>query len=374
MIELMKTLLPNRFLRVCALFSLLSPFSLRAGEWESLSQNIANSLPDLKISDAGFSATGSLVSLPLSGELFLVGIGENRVVRSTDQGKTWERVDVRATGRTYGGFSVNADVQTGGLVIWEIKKKGVPNPQMALRRATEQPWVAFEKPAVERHDGFSWGMLNWADPIAERTVLLAKRHHGAPEQWLSTDSGKSWRKLDFLCRNPGVMDSRTFVAGIDDSVEDVENGIYRSTDQGNTYEKVSDFVPTGKTPSRWDHNFYWAVSDGVIVSRDGGKTWDHTGGKVPDTLWGPYFGRTEKEMMVVGKQGFFASADGGASWKKLHDFYVPGDPKNIEKSYNAMHPCASFGWDPAHDLIYASTIYWTAERLALPKGTLSAKP
>jgi hypothetical protein len=78
-------------------------------------------------------------------------------------------------------------------------------------------------------------------------------------------------------------------------------------------------------------------------------------------------------MMVVGKQGFFVSRDAGQRWEKVHDFYVPGDPANIEKSYNVMHPCASFGWDPAHDVIYAATIFWTAERLKLPEGTLSKK-
>jgi hypothetical protein len=327
----------------------------------------------LKTSDAGFSATGSLVNLPLHGELILVGIGEDRVARSTDQGQTWERVEVHASGRTYGGFSVNADAQTGGLVIWEIRKGGVPNPQMALRSAADAAWGQFEKPAVDKHDGFSWGMANWADPPEERTVLLGKRHHGAPEQWLSTDSGQSWKKLEFLCRNPGVIDAQTFVAGIDDSIEEVENGIYLSTDQGQTYEKVSDFVPTGKTPSRWGNRFYWTVSDGVIVSANGGKTWSHTGGRAPGTLWGPYFGRTGVEMMVVGKQGFFVSRDAGQRWEKVHDFYVPGDPANIEKSYNVMHPCASFGWDPAHDVIYAATIFWTAERLKLPEGTLSKK-
>ena len=360
-----------RSLLVASTFTLAMLFPANGAEWESLSQKIAESIPELRTSEAGFSATGSLVSLPLTGELFLVGIGENRVVRSTDQGLTWERMDVEVTGRTYGGFSVNADAQSGGLAIFSVKHRGNPNPQMVLRQAKDAPWVPFEKPSLGDHDGFSWGTMNWADPLAERSIILAKRHHGAPEQWLSTDSGASWKRLSYLCRNPGVIDAETFVAGIDDSVEAVENGIYLSTDQGVNYQKVSDFVPTGKTPVRWDDNFYWTIDNGVIVSRDGEATWEHTGGQVEQALWGPYFGRSEDEMMIVGGKGFFVTQDGGRSWRKVHDFYLPGDPATIAESYNIMHPTASFGWDPAQDILYAARIFWTAERLRLPLGTLS---
>jgi hypothetical protein len=222
---------------------------------------------------------------------------------------------------------------------------------------------------LKAHDGFSWGAANWAadDP----QLILAKRHHGAPQQWLSTDRGKTWTRLDFLCRNPGVIDANTFVAGIDDSVPDTENGIYLSTDRGKNYKKVSDFVPTGKWPKRWDESFYWVVGDGLVVSRDGGRTWQHTGGKVPDALWGPYFGRSEREMMVVGREGYFVTHDGGKNWKKVHDFYVPGEDHGPEKNYNVMHPNASFGWDPEHDLLYSGRIWWTVERLRLPEGTLN---
>ncbi len=332
-----------------------------ARRWESLSAKIAEDIPEMKTSEAGFSVTGTLVALPSSGELFIVGIGENRVFRSSDCGDSWERVDVKASGRTYGGYSVNFDPLTGGMIIFEVKKKNVQDPDMAMSRDAGKTWMQFKKPKLKKHDGFSWGMANWGDP--EPSVILAKRHHGPPEQWLSADSGQTWRKLDFLCRNPGVIDSRTFVAGIDDSVKDVENGIYHSSDQGKTYKKVSNFVPTGKTPVRWAENFYWTVDDGVIVSRDAGKRWTHTGGKVSGSLWGPYFGRSENEMMLVGKNGFFVSGNTGKSWTKIHDFYVPGDPENIPKSYNVMHPCASFGWDPDRGYIYAATIWWTAEKL-----------
>ncbi len=355
--------------RVLILMTILTSLGIQAGEWESLSAKVAKSIPELKTSDAGFSVTGSIVCLPKSGDVYIVGIGENRVVRSRDHGDTWERVDVKASGRTYGGFSVNTDVQTGGMVIFEIRKKHVSNPDMAISLDGGETWSQFKKPDVGKHDGFSWGMANWAD--AKPAVILAKRHHGAPEQWLSKDLGRTWTKLDFLCRNPGVINATTFVAGIDDSVKDVDNGIYLSEDEGRTYHRVSDFVPTGKTPARWDRNFYWVVPDGVIVTRDNGRTWTHTGGKVADSLWGPYFGRNESEMMIVGKNGFFVTRDGGRNWTKIHDFYVPGEPKGIPGSYNVMHPCASFGWDPANDLIYAGRIFWTAERLKLPPGTLS---
>jgi photosystem II stability/assembly factor-like uncharacterized protein len=346
------------------------------GQWQSLSRRVAASIPDLEITEeGGFSVTGSLVALPGSGDLFIVGIGTGRFVRSRDLGETWEKVDAHVAGRTYGGYSVNVDPQTGGMVVFEIKKKNVPIPAMAMTTDGGESWHEFVKPTLKAHDGFSWGSANWADEAPK--VILAKRHHGAPEQWLSTDRGKVWHRLEFLCRNPGVIDETTFVAGIDDSVtsregvEGVENGIYLSNDQGISYEKVSDFVPTGKWPKRWGRNFYWVVDDGLIVTRDSGRTWQHTGGEVPGALWGPYFGRNEHEMMVVGREGYFVTHDGGASWRKVHEFYVPGEDNGPEKNYNVMHPNASFGWNPEHDLLYSARIWWTAERLRLPEGTLS---
>ncbi len=348
-------------------------FPDKVSEWQSLSSRVAEQIPELKISDeAGFSATGSLYVNPMNGDIYIVGNGIDRFVRSRDRGETWKRVkDVPLSGRTYGGFSINFDPQTGGMLAFTVKIKNVSDPQMAMSTDGGKNWTLFKKPELEKHDGFSWGMANWADD--EVNVILAKRHHGAPQQWLSTDAGQTWKQLDFLCRNPGVINATTFVAGIDDSVSDVENGIYLSTDQGESYEKVSDYTVTGKFPVRWDDRFYWVVDDGLIVTRDGGRTWQHTGGKLDGGLWGPYFGRSEDEIMIVGKGGFYVTRDRGKSWQHILDFTVPGDKTDLMKSYNIMHPTASFGWDPAHDTLYAARYWWTAERYIFPKGTLSGK-
>ncbi len=336
----------------------------RTHQWESMSSRIGRQFPDLNVSDAGFSRTGSLAFLPGMDRLILTGNGTFPLLVSDDYGQTW-KADTTAgvTGRTYGGFSVNVDPTTNGLIIFEIKHKNIPEPSMALSIDGGETWTPFQKPSLQAHDGFSWGMANWASDNPQ--VILAKRHHGAPQQWLSTDGGQTWKQLEFLCRNPGVIDERTFVAGIDDSVGDVENGIYLSRDQGKTYRKVSDFTVTGKTPKRWGKNFYWTVQSGVIVSTDGGKTWRHTGGKLNGALWGPYFGNEERQMMVVTRDGFWATADGGKQWVKLADPHVPGEGP-FSKSYNVVHPTACFGWDVDTGMLFASRYWWTAERMRLP--------
>jgi photosystem II stability/assembly factor-like uncharacterized protein len=338
------------------------------GLWVNLSEKIAQQHPDLRKSDQGFSVTGTLVCLPSSGRLLLAPNTTDGLMVSDDHGQTWRKdPSAGVAGRTYGAYSVDIDPTTGGVLICEIKRKGVPDPPMAMSTDGGDTWSRVNKPKLKAHDGFSWGMVDWA--AEDPRVILAKRHHGPPQQWLSTDAGQTWTKLDFLCRNPGVIDANTFVAGIDDSVDEVENGIYLSTDQGRTYRKVSDFVPIGKTPKRWGDRFYWTIESGVIVTDDGGRTWRHTGGKLDGPLWGPYFGGRENQMMCVARDGFWATADGGKTWRKIAEPHVPGEGP-FAKSYNIMHPTASFGWNVDKGLLYSARSWWTAERMKLPAGSL----
>jgi hypothetical protein len=70
-------------------------------------------------------------------------------------------------------------------------------------------------------------------------------------------------------------------------------------------------------------------------------------------------------MMVVTRDGFWATGDGGKTWKKLADPHVPGEGP-FAKSYNVVHPTASFGWDVDKGYLFASRYWWTAERMRLP--------
>jgi hypothetical protein len=94
--------------------------------------------------------------------------------------------------------------------------------------------------------------------------------------------------LSFLDRHScmiGVIDAHTFIYSNN-------NGIQRSTDQGATWQRVSDFQPRSKIPVLFKKKFYLCTSQGLIVSKDKGATWQLQGSAI-DLAQGPCFGADE---------------------------------------------------------------------------------
>ena len=330
----------------------------KINDWEPITEDLLTSINDTSFAkDPLNRKVGTLAVVPGSGDLFLVLNGEHAVYKSKNQGKSWRKInDASTKGRAYGSFSTNIDVANSRLAIFMIvQKKNRPARGLILER-NGKVLTEIGKPDTS-HDGWTWGMPAWDNP----DVILGKEHHAWVVLWLSEDGGESWEKLDFESRNPGVIDSQTFVAGNDD-------GIYRSADQGKTWNKVSDFVVTGKNPVKYGDNFYWTTNEGVIVTKDGGKSWNVLGEPINGALWGPYFGSSEASMMIVNEEGFFITKNGGETWNKAADFFTIPDAANDGK-YNVMHPTNSYGWDEKRNIIYAAGLGSNAYRLILNKET-----
>ncbi|UCE50550.1 MAG: hypothetical protein JSW47_10375 [Phycisphaerales bacterium] len=139
----------------------------------------------------------------------------------------------------------------------------------------------------------------------------------------------------------GIFDARTFVA-----TKEKEPGIFRTTDGGDSWSKVSELQPAGRDIRILKGTAYWISSKGLLVSRGQGKTWTAQGKEV-ECSFGPYFGKDEKHIVVVGKKGFFYTATGGRDWERV----APLPPE-----YRVTMPgwFLNFGWDPHADILYAS--------------------
>ena len=340
------------FLLVCWLFLWNSGY---AQEWQVITEDLFDEGENPEFTDDPFNRRlGALLCLP-NGDLLLHRNGQHPLYRSNNQGKSWQAVENTETlGRAYGSFSFSYDYESGRVAIFTIvQKKGRP-AQGLLLSAKGEVIKKIGKPSQE-HDGWTWGMPAWEQ--SEPQIILGKEHHKWVIMWLSRDGGQSWQKLDFKSRNPGVIDAQTFVAGNED-------GIYRSVDQGESWEKVSDFVVSGKHPIRYGNNFYWTSDKGVIWSGDSGESWQLLGQSLKGLLWGPYFGRSEQSLMVVNQQGFHISTDHGRSWKKVADFFAPPD-SNVEGQYNVLHPTNSYGWDEKRGILYAAGLGGHAYKLKI---------
>lgn len=332
--------------------------SLSAQQWEKITGSLLADINKQSVDEkqSGISL-GTMVVLPKSGDIVVVQNGNHPVYRSSDQGNSWQQLPAKNTiGRTYGAFSVNVDPLTSRMIVFNIvQKKNGPTRGLLLDPEGDMLWE-ISRPE-QKHDGWTWGMPNWEEKIPQ--TILGKQHHAFVVLWLSKDGGKTWKKLDFESRNPGVVNSKVFVAGNDD-------GIYRTVDEGKTWHKVSDIKVNGKNPVKYGDAIYWTAENGVIKSSDEGKTWKLQGAELKDALYGPFFGKNKKWMMVVNEEGFFITWNEGKKWSKVaFPFVAPGAKKLKTREVELMHPTNSYGWDWNNKIIYAGNLGGDIYRMQL---------
>jgi hypothetical protein len=200
--------------------------------------------------------------------------------------------------------------------------------------------------------GRNWdfGSVDWASPAP--LAILGAKHETTPpgELYLTQDGGVTWKLLSIRLAGKsdrlsmaGVMNATTLIYSNDD-------GIHRSTDAGQTWAKVSAVDPQTRIPVLFRGVHYLGGTNGLLASKDLGATWQPQG--APVNIWqGPFFGRDEKEMLVVGKDGAFVSKNGGADWKRVAGL------KPRERGF-VFNPnwFGCYAWDPVNNILYASAM------------------
>jgi hypothetical protein len=157
----------------------------------------------------------------------------------------------------------------------------------------------------------------------------------------------------------GVLDTNTFVYSFG-------NGIQRSTDQGVTWTQVSTLQPRSKIPVLFKGAHYLCTSNGLIVSKDKGATWQRQGASI--IMWqGPCFGADENTMVTVGQLGIYKTVNAGASWTRIAGLPPNVNSQTIDGS-KVFDPkwFGCFSWDPINDVVYASRMVEPAFKCAVP--------
>jgi hypothetical protein len=95
------------------------------------------------------------------------------------------------------------------------------------------------------------------------------------------------------------------------------------------------------------------------VSKDQGASWQVQGSPV-DIWQGPFFGRDQKEMLVVGESGIHQTKDAGATWRHVADLKPNADGFKFTADWFGC-----YAWDPVNDIIYASSMGNPVFKLAL---------
>jgi len=236
------------------------------------------------------------------------------VYKSTDAGKTWTHIGLRESGHI-GGIRVHPS----------------------------DPNVAFVA-----------AIGNAFKPNAERGVFRTK------------DGGRTWQKVLFVSDSTGAVDVElqpgnpnvvfaamwraerkpwTIISGAR------EGGIYRSTDGGDTWTKVTAGLPNelvGKaniavsnaSPNRVYVLMEAKPGNGLYRSDDGGQAFQ-VASTFPQIITRPFYYTTitadprNADVLYAGAEGYFKSTDAGKTWQPLrtphgdnHDMWI--NPNNSE--------------------------------------------
>src|SRR5947209_3988783 len=248
------TLMPRRF-RHRAIVALAAAFAfsvalipIRAaekGKWISISDDVIAKLgrEGKKIGWPGL--TGGVGVDRTTGDVHMM-VCDNGLWKSSDQGKTFERVDGGAIGgRCETGFAMDIDPSGNRVACF---------PVYGPAAVSLDAGKAWHKSAAQHVDCIA---VAWPD-----LAMLSIKHESGGELIANPDGGKTWNSLGKGYHAVGLFDAKTFVAC------KTGGGILRSTDGGASWASASELTPTGKAMRVFDGVGYWIGDKGVLTSRD----------------------------------------------------------------------------------------------------------
>jgi hypothetical protein len=301
---------------------------LYAGEWVAISDGILAELEKdhPKSKDKFTTMTAGISVDRVSGDVYLMAnnIG---ICKSTDQGKTFTLVSGKAvTGRFETGWGLNIDPAGGRLMCFTIYGSA------GYSGDGGQTWQASKTGHLD------YGAVDWSDT---GKALLAIGHESGGRLLYSVDAGKEWKTLGKGYSAAGLFDAKTLLTFTK------AEGLVRSTDGGGKWAKVSDEKLAAPVMVEFKGTGYWLGERGLQVSKDKGATWSVDGALPKGACLGPMLGADETRMVVGCPDGLYESKDAGKSWALA----APLAPEIKVQKYGQW---ANYGWDPVHNIFYAS--------------------
>jgi photosystem II stability/assembly factor-like uncharacterized protein len=303
--------------------------TVKSGQWVDISAEVIQSLVSEGKKIGYPDKTAGIVVDRVTGDVFMV-IPDQGIWRSNDQGGSFTRVDGgKIGGRCETGFALNFDPLGKRLACFMLDG---PSGYTLDGGKTWQSMKGNQR-------GWDCGSVDWS--AKKPANIFALRHECGGEVYTSNEMGKSWKLKGKAFASVGIFDAKTFVA-----TREKERGIFRTTDGGESWTKISEFQPAGRDIRIFKGAAYWTSGKGLLVSKDRGITWSVQGKEV-ECSFGPYFGKDEMHIVVVGKKGFYQTTNGGREWE-------PAAP--LPPQYSVTMTCwfLNFGWDHHADIFYAS--------------------
>jgi photosystem II stability/assembly factor-like uncharacterized protein len=295
------------------------PAADEAPQWVPISQDVTS-----RVKPGYPGKTAGVTVDPSNGDLYMV-VPDQGLWKSTDHGTSFARIDNNAIGgRCETGFALDFDPSGKRLMCFMIYGGS------ALTTDSGKTWLASKTSHLD------FGAVDW-DQGGKHMVAL--RHESGGQLCYSADQGQTWSNLDKGIVSLGIFDGEILMAS-------KGKGLLRSDDSGKSWMPVSEFEPAGRVMRVAKRVGYWTSDRGLLVSRDVGKTWSVPGASV-NAVFGPYWGKDPDHIVVVGKQGFHETLDGGKSWRLA----APLPP---EFGVGMVGP--NYAWDSKADIFYASSM------------------
>lgn len=284
----------------------------------------------INISDGFIDASpaiGSIRVAPSNSDIIYVGTGSDGirsnviigrgVYKSADAGQTWTHIGLRDAG------------QIGRMAVHPT------NPDVVYAAALGTPFGKSQQRGVfrTRDGGRNWEkVLFVSDSIGAYGLVMEPGNPNVLYAAMWRGERKPWTIISGAHASSGV-------------------GIYKTTDGGDTWRRLSNGLPQGLigkidlSISPDDPRRVYALveapdpEEGVYRSDDGGETWRLTSTQRglmnrPFYYTNIHADPTDADVVYVNNEGFYKSTDGGATWERRntphgdnHDMWInPNDP------------------------------------------------
>jgi photosystem II stability/assembly factor-like uncharacterized protein len=267
---------------------------------------------------------------------------ESGIARSTDNGNTWQVVPSIITNAGEAIVSDNAIIVAEDNFIWRSTDDGMSwdvVEQFALtgigsfaRAGTKLFGAARTGIQTSTDNGASWNFEPFSDGANSfasngNTIYLGSNS----KVFKSTDFGATWIDMSTGLGNGGIQalfyDGSILFAGTPADA----SGIYRSTNGGKSWDPAAAGLPGGKTIrsliSFGAYIFAGTEGDGIYRSSDHGNTWTKT--DVNNSLLAHQlvfaFCTKDNALYAGADNGIYKSTDGGATFQRT----LNGFPPNI---------------------------------------------
>jgi photosystem II stability/assembly factor-like uncharacterized protein len=300
----------------------------------------------------GAYSIGCLAIDPNNTNVIWAGTGENNhqralgygdgVYKSLDGGKNWENMGLKES-RQIGMIAIDPRNSNIVFVAAEGSVWG-PGGDRGLYKTTDGGKNWKKVLTISENTGVNNVKIDPCNPdIMYATAEQRRRHHytkigGGPESTIykSEDAGENWRKIDkgLPTEHMGGIGidvspvNSNYIYAIIEAANDA-GGFFRSTDRGETWDKMSDHSASGQYYNEIycdpvDVNKVYSMETFSHFTTDGGKTWKRISTKdrhVDDhAIWiNP---KNTKHYIIGGDGGVYTTYDDGETFVHVSNLPV----------------------------------------------------